>query len=127
MKNNLWQIVRRMTFLLLSLLSLSCQKKHEVRGVVIEYGQTASPSFDDLELLVPGGERKSLRFLVSGNRLKWAFDDLNSDGKPDLTISSKINKTYFAKFVIQDNEPRIQLLSNRGITVTEIPPAPSKK
>jgi hypothetical protein len=120
--NDPWRITLRITLTLWSLLILSCQKKNEVRGVVIEYGQTASPSFDDIELLVPDGESKSLRFVVSGNRLKWSFDDLNGDGKSDLAISSEIDKTYFAKFLIQDSEPRIQLLGNKGITVTKMPP-----
>ena len=77
-----------------------------------------------LDLLIPVGQRKPLRYVVSGNRLKWSFDDLNSDGKPDLTISSSLDKTYFAKFLIQDDEPRIQLLHNEGITVTEMPSGP---
>jgi len=127
MKNDLRRVTLRIALFLLGVLSLSCQKKNEVRGIVIEYGQTASSSFDDLELLVPGGESKSLRFVVSGTELDWSFDDLNNDGKSDLTITSKIHKTCFAKFVIQDNEPRIQLLSNKGITVTEMPSAPTSK
>lgn len=90
----------------------------------IEYRPTASPSYDMLELLIPVGHRKPLRYVVSGNRLRWSFDDLNSDGKPDLTISSSLDKTYFAKFLIQDDEPRIQLLHNEGITVTEMPSGP---
>jgi hypothetical protein len=127
MKNDFWRSALRIILYASAVLGLSCQKKSEVRGVIIEYGPTASPSFDDLELLVPGGQREPLRFVVSGNRLKWSFDDLNSDGKPDLTIKSNLDKTYFAKFLIQDNEPRIQLLRNEGITVTEMPSAPIQK
>jgi hypothetical protein len=127
MKNDFRRNAFRLILFLLAVLNWSCQKKNEVRGVIIEYGQTASPSFDDLELLVPGGQRKSLRFLVSGNRLKWSFDDLNSDGKPDLRITSSLDKTYFAKFLIQDDEPRIRLLENKGITVTEMPSTSSQK
>jgi hypothetical protein len=126
MKNNFKQSKVIIIFLL-ALNILSCQKKNEVRGVTIEYGQTASPSFDDLELLAPREEGKPLRFLVSGNRLKWSFDDLNGDGKSDLTITSSLDKTYFAKFLIQDVEPRIKLLENEGITVTEMPSRPLKK
>lgn len=126
MKNDYKRSARNVILFLLAVLSFSCQKNNKVRGVIIEYGQTASPSFDDLELLVPSGQRKPLRFVVSGNRLKWSFDDINRDGKPDLTITSSLDKTYFAKFLIQDDEPRIQLLENKGITVTEMPSTPTQ-
>jgi hypothetical protein len=122
MKIDFWRSSQGIILFLLAVLSLSCQKKNEVRGVHIEYRQTASTSYDMLELLAPDGETKSLRFVVSGTQLEWTFDDLNSDGKSDLTISSEIHKTYFAKFLIQDTEPRIQLLGNKGITVTKMPP-----
>ncbi len=127
MKNDFWRSSQGIILFLLVVLNLSCQRKNKVRDVVIEYRQTASPSYDMLELLVSSGQRKPLRFLVSGNRLQWSFDDLNSDGKPDLTIISSLDKTYFAKFVIQDDEPRIRLLENKGITVTEMPSTPSQK
>jgi hypothetical protein len=127
MKSDSWENMLRIILFLLAVFSLSCQKKNEVRGVTIEYRQTASPSYDMLELLEPRGEGKPLRFLVSGNRLKWSFDDLNGDGKSDLTITSSLDKTYFAKFLIQDAEPRIRLLENEGITVTEMPSTPLKK
>ena len=124
MRNDFKRSLLRIILSVSAVLNLSCQQKKEVRGVHIEYRQTASPSYDMLELLIPSGDRKPVRFLVSGNRLKWSFDDLNSDGKPDLTITSNLDKTYFAKFAIQANEPRIKLIDNKGITVTEMPFTP---
>jgi hypothetical protein len=98
----------------------SCQKA-EVRGVQIRALPAESPTLDVLQIVVLGEERgKQVEFEVSGTRLSWSFYDLDDDGKEDLTISSETHASYFAKFLIQDGEPRLRLLDREGIAVVDL-------
>ena len=89
-----------------------------IRDVEIRYRDTASTTYDIIELAATRNANSTPRFLVSGSELQWEFSDLNNDGKLDIAFSSKVHKSYFARFIISDHDPKIQLLRNEGINVT---------
>lgn len=119
MNNHHWSLPLGISLLLLGPLILGCQPEKGIRGVEVRHRATQSSTYDIIDLVTSDQSGESVRFWVSGTGLKWSFDDLNGDGKEDVTFTSEIHKTYFAKFLIQDGEPRIQLLGNQGITVME--------
>ena len=93
-------------------------EKAAPQGIHIRTLVAESPTLDVLQLMtVDNTGHESVEFEVSGTRLRWSFDDLDGDGKADIIISSKTHKSYFAKFAIQEEKPRLRLLDNNGISV----------